>query len=126
MNLDLAPGWTAELDRGPGWLFVRLQGSTPFDTQGIDLADKVWQLLEQEFGHRLVLELDDVELLRSHLLGELVRLHKRICARDGVMRLSGLSDSNYEVLCSSRLQHRFPRFQNREEAVMGYRPTKPR
>ena len=126
MILDLAPGWSVELDRGPGWLFVRLRGEPPYDAQGIGIADRVWKLLEQEFGHRIVLEMDDVELLRSPLIGELVLLHKRVCSRDGLMRLSGLSDSNYEVLRTNRLHHRFPRFRSRSEAVMGYRPSQPR
>jgi anti-anti-sigma regulatory factor len=114
------------LDRGPDWLFVRLQAEEPYDSQGTALAERVWQLLEQEFAHRLVVEMDDVELLRSHLIGELVLLHKRVCANHGIMRLSGLSDRNYDVLRSSRLHDRFPRYFTREEAVMAYRPTKPR
>ena len=126
MNLDLAPGWSADLERGPDWLFVRLHGSLPFDTQGMDLADRVWKMLEQGLAHRLVLELDEIDLLRSHLIGELVRLHKRVCSRQGVMRVSGLSDSNYDVLKASRLHYRFPRYGTREEAVRGYRPNQPR
>ncbi|MFV1967926.1 MAG: hypothetical protein ACC628_21040 [Pirellulaceae bacterium] len=126
MILDLVPGWTMELDRGPGWLFVRLRGTAPFDAQGIGVADRVVKLLEQEFGHRVVVELDDVDMLRSELVGELVRLHKRVCSRDGLMRVSGLSDSNYEVLRTNRLHHRFPRFHSRADAVMGTRPCQPR
>jgi anti-anti-sigma factor len=114
------------LDRGPDWLFVRLQGEQPYDSQGADLAERVWKLLEQEFAHRLVLDLEDVELLRSSLLGELVLLHKRICSQSGVMRICGLSDANYDVLCSSRLNDRFPRYDTRAEAVLGYRPSHPR
>jgi hypothetical protein len=124
--LDLAPGWAVELDRGPGWLFVRLKGDDPSDMQEIDLADRVWKLLEQEFGHRIVVELDDIGLLRSQLIGELVHLHKLVCEHHGVMRVSGLSDRNYEVLRTNRLHHRFPRFQSRTDAVMGYRPSQPR
>ena len=126
MILDLAPGCAVELDRGPGWLFVRLQGTSPRDLEGVDFAERIWQLLEQEFGHRVVLELDAIELLQSSLVGELVLLHKRVCTRDGVMRVCGLSDSNYEVLRTNRLHHRFPRFQTREEAVMGNHPKQPR
>jgi len=126
MILDLAPGWTVELDRGPGWLFVRLRDSDLSGAQGIHLADHVWKLLEQEFTHRVVMELDDIDLLRSSLVGELILLHKRVSSRHGVMRVSGLSESNYEVLRTNRLHHRFPRFQNREDAVMGDRPAQPR
>jgi anti-anti-sigma regulatory factor len=126
MMLDLAPGWMMEIDRGPDWLFIRLHGEEPFDCDGVDLAGRLWQVLDQEFTHRLVLELEEVRLLRSHFVGELVRLHKRLQSQGGMLRLSGLSESNYQVLCSSRLADRFPKYQSREDAVMGYRPAKPR
>ena len=126
MNLDIAPGWSAELDRGPDWLFVRLHGDTPYETEGTELAERVWCLLEQQLAHRIVIELDEIALLRSHLVGELVRLHKRVYAQEGIMRICGLSDSNYDVLRSSRLHNQFPRYQTREEAVMGARPAQPR
>ena len=126
MMLDLAPGWSIRIDRGPDWLFVRLYGQEPFDTDGIELSVRLWEALEQEFTHRLVIELDEIRLLRSHLVGELVRLHKRLQTKGGMLRLSGLSERNYDVLVSSRLADRFPRYRTREDAVMGYRPAKPR
>ena len=125
MMTQLSPGWEAEVDRGPDWLFVRLHGLDPFSTQNSAVSEPIWKLLEQGFAHRLVVELDDLTMLPSQLIGELVVLHKRICANGGMMRLCGLSDSNYAVLETSRLSERFPRFQNREAAVMGRRP-KPR
>ena len=126
MMLDLAPGWTMDVDRGPDWLFIRLQGQEPFETEGIELSTRLWQVLEQEFSLRLVIELDEIRLLRSHMIGELVRLHKRLQSQGGMLRLSGLSDSNYQALCGCRLGDRFPQFRTREDAVMGYRPRKPR
>jgi anti-anti-sigma regulatory factor len=83
-------------------------------------------MLDNEFANRVVLELDDLDLLRSPLVSELLRLYKRVSSRDGVMRICGLSDNNYEVLCTSRLNERFPRYHDREEAVMCSRPAKPR
>ena len=126
MMLDLAPGWTMEVDRGPDWLFVRLHGEEPFDTEGIAVGARLWQVLDQGFVNRLVIELDEIQLLRSHLLGELVLLHKRLQDQGGMLRLTGLSDGNYQVLTSSGLSDRFPRYRSCEDAVMGYRPGKPR
>ena len=126
MIQELGSGWSVEIDRGPDWLFISLQGSEPFDAAGIDFATRVWQLVDQEFVNRLVLEMDNVPILRSELLGELVRLHARITSQGGIMRISGLSDQNFEVLRSCRLEDRFPQYQSREEAVLGYRPNKPR
>ena len=92
INQELGSGWAVEIDRGPDWLFVSLRGQAPFDAVGVDLAERVWQLFDQEFVNRLVLEMDRVPMLRSELVGELVRLHSRITSQGGVMRISGLSD----------------------------------
>ena len=82
--------------------------------------------MQQHFAHRIVLELDDMLLLRSRLVGELVSLHKQVDSNDGLMRICGLSDRNQKVLQSMHLADRFPPYANREAAVMGNRPTQPR
>jgi anti-anti-sigma factor len=123
--IELSDGWNAELDRGPDWLFVRLSGT---DSRGgaADLSGAIWKLLEQSMAHRLVLELEGLSILPSHVIGELVRLHKRIHAQGGLMRLSGLSEQCQEVLRINRLDDRFPHYHSRHEAVMGCRPVQPR
>ncbi len=126
INQELGSGWAVEIDRGPDWLFIRLQGQEPFDAAGIELAARLWQLVDQEFVNRLVVEMDNVPVLRSELVGELVRLHSRITSQGGVMRISGLSDENFAVLQSCRLHDRFPQYPDRHAAVLGYRPNKPR
>ncbi|MDP6443609.1 MAG: hypothetical protein QF805_07425, partial [Pirellulaceae bacterium] len=92
----------------------------------IPLADAIWQLLEQEFTYRLVLELDELALLPSCLIGELALLQKRISTAGGLLRICGLSDSNRDALRVSKLDARFSFHSTRDEAVMGYRPNKPR
>ncbi|MDX1948541.1 MAG: STAS domain-containing protein [Pirellulaceae bacterium] len=126
MLVDLAPQWSLEIDRGPDWLFVRVLPPQGGDTGEFPIAEAIWERLEQSFCHRVVLELDQIKLLRSWLVGELVRLHKRLAAREGLMRLTGLSAANEEVLHIARLSDRFPVYRNRTEAVMGHRPPQPR
>lgn len=126
MLLELAPEWTTEIDRGPDWLFVRLRPPRQGDTGEIALAEMIWQKLEQSFCYRVVLELDDVTFLRSWMVGELVRLHKRVTAHGGMLRLCGISAANQDVLRTCRLEDRFPSYRNRTDAVMGYRPPQPR
>jgi len=83
--------------------------------------------LERHFTYRVVLELDQVSVLNSHLIGQLVQLYRRIRQHDGVMRLCGLSPYNLEVLRTCRLEDRFLPYRDREEAVMGgSRPRQPR
>jgi anti-anti-sigma factor len=120
-------GWDFEVERGPDWLFVRprLQSSSAADSR--DFAEQVWALLEQHLTHRLVLELGGVELIDSSLVGQLVRLYKRIHSHEGMMRVCELSPTNESVLRACRLDGHFPQYRNREDAVMGNsQPRHPR
>ena len=126
MLLELTPEWTTEIDRGPDWVFLRLRPPAHGDTGEIALAEMIWKKLEQSFCYRVVIELDEVTYLRSWMVGELVRLHKRVTTHGGMLRLCGLSPANQAVLHISRLGDRFPTYQNRTDAVMGHRPTQPR
>jgi anti-anti-sigma factor len=123
MLLELVPEWTMDIDRGPDWLFIRLSPPRHGDTGEIPLAEMIWQKLEQCFCYRVVLELNDVSFLRSWMIGELVRLHKRVASQGGMLRLAGLSHEAETVLRICRLTDRFPAYRDRTEAVMGYRPA---
>jgi anti-anti-sigma factor len=108
-----------EVERGPEWLLVRvrqlerpLAGSAP-------LAEQLWGLLQQHFTYRLVLELDQIPVLDSQLIGQLILLSKRLEDRDGVLRLCGLTPYNRRVLHQCALEDRFPAFDSRHEAVLG-------
>jgi anti-anti-sigma regulatory factor len=117
--LEIAPGWRLDIDRGPNWLFVTVRepGQNAWDTP--PLAERLWALLQAHLVDRLILELGEIKVLNSYLLGQLVLLHKQICTHGGVMRLSGLSQSNQEVLHLFRLDDRFPHYCTREEAILG-------
>jgi anti-anti-sigma factor len=133
MLLELTPEWTIDLERGPDWQFIRLrppQASARDRRRGgevreFPLADKIFEKLEQSFCYRVVLELDDVRL-KSWMLGELVRLQKRIDEHGGMLRICGISPQGEEALNACGLADRFPAYPCRHDAVMGQRPTKPR
>lgn len=111
------------VDRGPDWLFVRLHP----DHQHLDgIAERLWTLMSQQFVHRLVLEMDDVDFLPSVLMGQLVMLHKRVLQHDGALRLCGLTPQCAEALHLCRLDQALPHFDCREDAVRGYEFAKPR
>jgi anti-anti-sigma factor len=126
MLLEVAPEWAVEIDRGPDWLFIRLRPPQGEDAGEFPLADTIWDKLEQSFCRRAVIELDEVTFLRSWIIGELVKLHKRLVACGGMMRLSGLSPAHEEVLRACRLADRFPAYRTRTDAVMGHWPNQPR
>ena len=114
-----------EVERGPGWLFVRLPDIPLYD-QSTNLADQLWTLLNQHFVYRLVLEMDEVHLLSSSLMGQLVMLQKRVLQHDGALRLCGLSPSCQQALHLCRLDQIMPNFPTQEAAVRAYACSKPR
>ena len=124
--LQIAPGWNLQVDRGPNWLLVRVIHANEDTWETPPLADRVWSLMQQHLAHRLVLELDQVKMLHSRLLGQLIKLYRKIHECGGLMRLSGLSPYNQEVLHQCRLDDRFHPYHDREEAVLGCCPRKPR
>lgn len=125
--LQIAPGWNLRVERGPDWLLVRVNLTTDDIWETPPLADRVWSLMQQHFAHRVLLELDEVKMLDSRLLGQLIKLYRQVHAAGGMMRLSGLSPYNREVLHQCRLDDRFhPSYHDRGEAVLGCCPRKPR
>ena len=126
MLLELTSEWSLEIDRGPDWLFIRLSPPPSGEIGEASIAEMVWKNLEQCFCYRVVLELDQVDYLRSWIIGELVRLHKRVTTQGGMLRLCGVSKNAETVLRICQLGDRFPAYRNRNDAVMGYRPQQPR
>lgn len=124
--LKLSSGWLADVERGPDWLFVRLKKTARDTLANGMLADSLTALMEQNFAHRLVVELDDLASLPSNTVGQLATLYKRISADGGLMRVCGATGSVRETLKSAQLDTCFPEYATRKEAVMGYRPGQPR
>ena len=119
--LAVAPGWELEVERGPDWLLVKVINPYEDAADAPELSDGLWDLMQRHFTYRLVLELDRVNTLNSHVIGQLIRLYKRIREHDGVLRLCGLSPYNLQVLRTCRLESHFPPYHDREEAVLGCR-----
>ena len=111
------------VERGPDWLFVRLRP----DYEHLDgVADRLWELMNQQFVHRLVLEMDEVDFLPSVLMGQLVMLHKRVLQHDGALRLCSLTPQCTEALHLCRLDQALPHFNTRADAVRGCSMARPR
>lgn len=122
----IATGWELKVDRGPGWLLVKAKGPGPDAPETTVLADQLWSILERHLVYRLVLDLDQIELLNSALIGQLLVLYRRIHEHDGMLRLCGLSPFNQKVLRVHGLIDRFGAYANPQDAVMGSRCDKPR
>jgi anti-anti-sigma factor len=115
---DVCGDWDVEVDRGPDWLFMRLHPGKQ-DPDGV--ADKLWSLADRHFIYRLVLEMNEVDMLPSRLMGQLVMLQKRVLQRDGALRLVGLKNDCAQALHFCRLDQALPSYDCREDAVMGQR-----
>ena len=90
------------------------------------MAETLWSLVEGHGIDRIVIELEDSTMVSSYLIGQLILLHKRSHLSGGVVRLCGFSSENYRVIEQMRLGQRFPNYETREDAVMGWGPRKPR
>jgi anti-anti-sigma factor len=118
---DKRGDWDVDVDRGPDWLFMRLR---PGKQEPEGVADKLWSLADRHFTYRLVLELHELDIIPSRLMGQLVMLQKRVLQRDGALRLCGLSDDCEQALHFCRLDQALPSYDCREDAVMGRRRSR--
>lgn len=124
--INTASSWKLQVERGPGCLFIRVGDPQQSGSDPQKLAEEIWRILENHLVFRAVLELDEIELLYSVLLAQLILLNKHVRERDGMLRLCGLSSNNQSVLETARLDGCLPHFRDRYEAVRGDLPRKPR
>jgi anti-anti-sigma regulatory factor len=124
--IDVANGWIHAVERGPGWLFVRLNAAPQSASGARTLGDSIWLLAERHFVYRIVLECDDVPRLSETEVDELTELRQRLNAHGGTVRLCGLSPSSASAIDDRGLSRLLPHFDCREEAVLAHRPKQPR
>lgn len=119
MTSTLAPGWKVETSRGPNWLFVKLSGPKQGDSPaGNGLADYLLSILDQHLTYRMVLDVTDLPVLCEGTIGELVRLQNLVGEHEGILRLSGLSQENRQLLRSATIDACLPDYPNVEKAIM--------
>lgn len=116
-TIELDFGWRATLDQQDRWLCVRLHPERTNLSPGHGLIERLWEAIRERKALSVVLEMDDVTFLPSSLMGELVRLHKRLATHSGRLRLSGLRQECAEALHTCRLDRVLPSFDNREKSL---------
>lgn len=114
-TIDLFDGWRATFDPCGEWLTVRLH--PPGGPGQYGLAVGLWSEIDRRGARQVVLEMDEVGFFPSALMGELIRLHKRIAVAGGRMRLSGLQEHPREALHTMRLDQMIGIYGSREEAT---------
>ncbi len=113
-SIDLPDGWRATLAQHGPWLGVRLHPN-PAGQWG--LAEGLWRIVQQRAATQVLLEMDEIDFFSSALMGELVRLHKRIAVAGGRLRLCGLQSHPHEAMHMMRLDELLPIFATRDEAL---------
>jgi hypothetical protein len=117
----VARNWELDVERGPNWLFVKVNCGGA-DLGGLPpLASRLRSLLELNLTSRIVLELDQTNLPCSYLLRQLERLDRWLRSRNGVLRLCGLRARDADRLRRGGLSDRCGFYRDRGEAVFGTR-----
>ena len=81
--------WQLSAERGPGWLFVRLD-AVPKDTVcSSNLTQSIWEMIREHHAHRVVLELEGVERIDDSLLCAITEIGTRMRDAGGLVRVCG-------------------------------------
>lgn len=115
---DHAHDWGVAVERGPDWLFLRLEeDGEATDGEGCPLAERLWGMIRANRAHRVVLELDRVDAIDDTLIGAIADVGTRMRGDGGFIRVCGLSGPNLERLRSSGRVNGLSHFESRTAAV---------
>jgi len=117
---DSICGCELGVERGPDWLFVRLDPVE--DRQRARLAESVWETIQAHGASRVVLELDRVQAVNEPLRAAIAEIGSRLRDAGGLVRICGLSEAELSKLRSLPAAAAVPHFGSRAEAV-GSRQT---
>jgi anti-anti-sigma regulatory factor len=76
--------------------------------------------MQQHLTRRVVLELDDIEVIEDRLLEQIIELNHLVRSHGGMLRLSGMSAQNRDALRDTRLDSQLPHYETRTHAIMTF------
>lgn len=85
--------WELTAERGPDWLFVRVQADGRVAPPVPDAVESIWGMIQEHSAGRVVLELDGIKQVDELLLGIIGEIGSRMRDAGGLMRVCGLSQS---------------------------------
>jgi anti-anti-sigma factor len=98
-----------------------LKGPTISEAAAVqDLGRELLQWADATAGGKLLVDFSSVEMLAPAAMGKFLLLAKKIKARSGVLRLSGLRPAIYNVFAMNKLLTVFEVFENRAEALASF------
>jgi len=86
--------WELAAERGPGWLFVRLE-SPPSTSDKERLVEAIWEMIREHHAGRVVIELDRVPAIDDDLLGAIAEIGVRVRSGGGLIRACGLTGKEH-------------------------------
>ena len=119
MVVHAIDGLKLSVDRGPNWLFVKLRPKRHFADEVPQIADNLWSIASRHFIYRLVLELEELDLMPPDMIEQLVMLQERLAQCGGALRICGLSTECDDAMRDSQLDAALPNYATRQAAVLG-------
>jgi len=115
-----AEDWHVSIDRGPEWLFIRLEPPRGHgDDAAVERLDEhLWRTIREHGAHRVVLELDRLHAIDDDLIALMAALGARVRDDGGLLRVCGLSRPHLDRLRRSAHAPDVPHFASRAEAVV--------
>jgi len=86
---DRGERWELAAERGPDWLFVRLE--SPGARGKEQLVEAIWGMIREHQASRVVIELDRLPALDDDLVGAIAEIGSRVRGEGGLIRACGLS-----------------------------------
>jgi hypothetical protein len=114
-------GWELTAERGPDWLFVRVEEGRHSAGPTTGLTQSLWNLISEHHASRVVLELQGVERMDDSLFDAIAEIGARMRDGGGLVRVCGLSQASLSSQPRSPAAGGVPCFRSRTEAV-GTRP----
>lgn len=115
-SIDLDGGWRATAEGAGDWLVARLHPGGALST-GHTLIERLWDAVQSREASQVAIDMAEVEFLPSLLMGEFVRLHKRLASHGGRLRLCSLQQHPREALGMVGLDRVLPVFASVAEAT---------
>ncbi len=109
-------GWEVAVERGPDWLFLRLERRDAVASGGA-LAERLLDVIRVNHAHRVVVECDRVDAVDDAILDAIAAVGSRVRDDGGLIRVCGLSANGVRRLQSSEQAGDIPHFESRSAAV---------
>lgn len=88
--------WELTPERGPDWLFVRLEAADSATRAPARLTESIWEMIREHHANRVVLELDGVERPDEALWESIAELGSRMRDSGGLIRVCGLAPADQQ------------------------------